>query len=110
MAIGTVETANNGVSYQRGFGKIGRVNHLLGQRGKLGAGQMAPRIQTVRKTDHFSLLIGRQCFQFMDDLTCCHVATVGFQSRCVNPDKDCHRKNTVLRSTEFQIDSPELNR
>jgi hypothetical protein len=86
VAIGTIETANNSITRQRGFGWIGCVNHLISQRGKFRPGQLPRRIQTIRETDYLSLLVGRQGFQFMDDLARCHVSTIEFHSRCVNPD------------------------
>lgn len=85
MAIGAVKTANNSVTNQRDFSKIGRVDHLICQRGKLRACQLPLRVQTIRETDHLSLLIGRQGLKFMDNLACGHVSTIGFQGRCVNP-------------------------
>jgi len=102
VARGTVETANNGVTHQRGFRKIGGVNHLIGQRGKLRAGQLPSRIQTIRKTDHFSLLIGRQSFQFMDELACGHVLTVEFPGRSVNPDSG-YGKEVIGRERQAQM-------
>ena len=101
-AIGAIKTANNGVTHQRGFSKIGRANHLVRQRGKLRAGQLPPRIQTIRETNHLSLLVGRQSFQFMDELACGHVLTVEFPGRSVNPDSG-YGKEVIGRERQAQM-------
>ena len=78
MAIGAVEATDNGVAHQGGFSRIGRMNHLIGQRGKLRAGQLPFCVQAIDETDNLHLFSGWQSFEFMDDLACGYASSVGF--------------------------------